>query len=215
MIKFLIDRGASVHGVKSTPPLIHAIREIDIPSDLDEIVRYLLKNGADVNQYYGIYTPLMIAIGLNNESMVQLLLTHGANPNFNINTISPIYKAAQVVNQNILEMLVRHGGSVNKLNLFVLPNDKNIFYSALELAEQIGELNAVKILIDAGAIFTDEIDLITKEVRIGALSMAKLKGHNEVVALMEYRLLISLSNEVMSDNPVNVDDTPKKIKIRL
>ena len=80
VVKVLIARGADVKG-GYRPPL-HTASE----NKNAEIVELLLKNGADVDEMFGSYTPLHMAVRkTNNAEVIKILLAGGADINIQNN----------------------------------------------------------------------------------------------------------------------------------
>src|SRR5690606_21903829 len=143
-----------------------------------EIVKLLLKNGANVNHrnVYG-YSSLMCALKRGNFEIAKKLLEKGANPNFY--TKIKLYSSLMfVVHRNSFEMLelllkynvdITHKDIKNKdafiwalkFNLVEIAKyllHKNCYtrkqdipYKALLKASKYGQLEIVKLLLDRGA----------------------------------------------------------------
>jgi hypothetical protein len=120
-IRTLLDLGADANAPADDgfPPLIAAITKTrDVPGatrrdDVDEMVRLLLKHGADPNQR-GIndYTALHMAAAERNALAVQILLDAGADPELRTRIDdyeTPLEMAAQANLTAIAAILARQG----------------------------------------------------------------------------------------------------------
>ena len=76
-----------------------------------DIAVLLLKYGANVNERYMSWTPLINAIVEGHTEIVKLLLEHGADVNFGIPSRNkyPLFTASLVGNIDIIKLLVDHG----------------------------------------------------------------------------------------------------------
>ena len=75
VVKLLLDRGANVEARndRGETPLLKAARSNHI-----EMVKLLLKTGAEIDAKAGSATPLHTAISRGHQDMVELLRKHGA-----------------------------------------------------------------------------------------------------------------------------------------
>jgi uncharacterized protein len=78
VVEFLLEHGADVHLVARNPQRVTALHAAASRRDL-EIVRMLLKHGADPNALqHKEFAPLHAAAANGDENIARLLLTHGA-----------------------------------------------------------------------------------------------------------------------------------------
>ena len=93
----------------------------------NEIVRYLVERGADVNaKQDGHYTPLMSAAEGGNADMVALLLQHGADINAtDKHGNTAFWKAVHGTHLEVVKLLVEAGADP-----FVLYRDVETMYDA-------------------------------------------------------------------------------------
>lgn len=83
----------------------------------EDIVRLLLRNGADPNEPsqngYQVY-PLHAALGSNNDSIAKMLIEAGAEVNvMQSSRITPLHLAAQQGNIDIIILLLEHGADIS------------------------------------------------------------------------------------------------------
>jgi ankyrin repeat protein len=142
-------------------------------TDLEK-TRLLLDHGADVNaRSSDMRTPLMIAARRpGNAAVVKLLLEHGANPNPNLHPdaeSSPLIEAANAGDAASMELLLAHGADTKKGAQPALENavteecakclallaakdiDKAAYSAALPDITPLGDVNAVRLMLDHGA----------------------------------------------------------------
>jgi ankyrin repeat protein len=136
--------------------------------------RVLLRHRADVNaRSNDMHTPLIIAARKpGNAAVVRLLLDNGANPNPNAHPVteySPLTEAALSGDPAIVELLLSKGADVkatkdvaiaNAMDVGCLeclrllaahPIDREAASLALAEIAQIGDLEAVRLMLDRGA----------------------------------------------------------------
>lgn len=133
VIKTLDEYPTEISLVDGTP-LNHAVNR-----SRNEIVKYLIKRGANVNALYDEhYSPLMSAVGNNNVEMVKLLLENGANINLKDKYGNDVlFKAVDTLNLDLIKLLIEAGA-----NPFIGDNPEN--YSAYDSARDIGANEVVK-----------------------------------------------------------------------
>jgi ankyrin repeat protein len=142
-------------------------------TDLEK-TRLLLEHNADVNaRSSDTRTPLVVAAHRpGNAAVVKLLLEHGANANPNAHPnveSSPLMEAATAGDAASMELLLGHGAEVKEagepalemavtvrcakcLALLVAKNlDKEAYSIALPNIASLGDVNAVRLMIDHGA----------------------------------------------------------------
>jgi len=78
------------------------------------LVKYLIKQGADVNKATQWYDPLIVACTYNEETIVKYLIEHGANPNkrfidYRRNFTTPYLTTLKNSNIKLLKYLKAHG----------------------------------------------------------------------------------------------------------
>lgn len=133
VIKTLDEYPTEISLVDGTP-LNHAINR-----SRNEIVKYLVERGANVNALYeGHYSPLMSAVANNNGHMVKLLLENGADVNLKDKYGNDaLFKAVDTLNLDLIRLLIEAGA-----NPFIGDNPEN--YSAYDSAKDIGADEVVK-----------------------------------------------------------------------
>ena len=157
-VRLLVERGADIHAVSQmgrTPLLVAAYTTGSFES-----VRYLLSKGADPNKAdaTGI-TPLHGSASVNDVAAAKLLLDKGSDANALANVpqpASPLMLAGQNGNSELIRILLSKNVSVNaqsSLNNSRVQNGVIQFggVTALHTAALAGNVEAVKLVLDAGA----------------------------------------------------------------
>ena len=107
-----------------------------------ELIDLMLELGADMNK--GSAPPLETAAGLGNEQIVRHLLLRGANPNGSTlkEFYMPLLGAVASNNVAVVQALLKAGAKVDP---------EKAMTSALDSAAFIGNLDIIRILLEAGA----------------------------------------------------------------
>jgi len=173
IVKLLIDSGANVNAFSSlngqekletalyyatqrgyieiVKELLKAGADVNIGFSLltasreghTEIVRILLESGANVNiQNLTGNTALSLAINSNSEEIVKLLLQAGADPNTKSNGWPPLIEAALKGFINICQLLLDAGADINATN--------EGGWTALIIKSQ-SDIDIVRFLLERGA----------------------------------------------------------------
>jgi ankyrin repeat protein len=157
-VRLMIDAGADVTAASSagrTPLLIAASANGNI-----DVVRLLLARGANVNDADGVgITPLVAAANVNDLEVAKLLLAHGASA-LKTSTAegvsTPLTGAARNGNTELVRLLLAGKADVNAIGAETGPRVKNGLITfarvtALHMAAVSGNVEAVRMLLDAGA----------------------------------------------------------------
>lgn len=111
-VRRMIAAGADVNlpDVNGCIPLVCAIVSL---RDSEEMVSYLIRQGADVNwNKTDIYTPLGAAVSECADNYVKMLLEAGANPNLHVDTDDiPLIEAIGNHSKNIVRLLLEAGAN--------------------------------------------------------------------------------------------------------
>jgi ankyrin repeat protein len=138
-VKLLIEHSANVNtaGKNGTALIIACYRH------LNNIAKFLLNNGADVNFIDSDnLSPLLIAIYFNNTELCQLLINAGADINFcTCENETPILAAVREGNLKIVRMLINMGANLEA-------RDKE-GASALDIALSNKNSKIVRLLINS------------------------------------------------------------------
>jgi ankyrin repeat protein len=141
-----------------------------------KIVKLLLRKGADVNAGTREgWTPLMCAARQGHVEIVSLLIDHGADVNARWHyprdiRATALSMASEVKSERHLEimnLLLDSGACIS--------TGVEIGFTALSAASWNGNLEAVKLLLDRGAVHED---------RVRALHMAAGKDHLDIIDLL-------------------------------
>jgi cytochrome c len=139
--------------------------------DLSE-AKTAISQGADVNEETGFLTPLVAAILAANYEMVALLLDHGADPNKGARSNIPLFLASGMKDAAFVQLLLAKGADARL---------KANGITALHRAAETGCLKCAESLVAAGA----DVNALTAEGTPPAIHLAKLAGHEEIVAFLE------------------------------
>ncbi|MGE3364655.1 MAG: ankyrin repeat domain-containing protein [Rhizobiaceae bacterium] len=133
-----------------------------------------ISQGADVNEKTGFLTPLIAAILATRYEMAAILLDHGADPNKGAGSNIPLFMASGMKDGAFVQLLLEKGADAR-----LTANNM----TALHRAAEAGCLKCAELLIAAGA----DVNALTFEATPPAIHLAKLAGHEEIVALLMAR----------------------------
>lgn len=142
-----------------------------------ELWDVLLSNGLDVNKYLESGgSPLVMACAAGNFKLAELLLDRNANPNNGYH--SGGYQALVWAvsgpdpNRDIVELLIKRNTKVKGTG-------------ALVAAAEIGNIDAVQLLLEEPDVHIDETeDYGTDEGGVTALYKAAAEGHDKIVDML-------------------------------
>ena len=160
------DRDEIAHYRSESTPIIIASERGSL-----EIVRYLVKNGADVNFIDACDgTALMEASESGNLEIVKYLVENGANIHFkNYRGETALMDASAKGNLEVVKYLIEKGADVNVISKG---------YTALIVASDYSHLEVVKHLVEKGA----DVNIIVNGYT--ALIRASIRGNLEIVKIL-------------------------------
>jgi ankyrin repeat protein len=142
----------------------------------EDIVNYLLENGADVNLGNDLgYTPLMASSRQGYIKIVDLLIKYGAN----INQLDKegfsalVFAAGYSENSKVTSTLIKNGADINSKTITGT--------TPLSLAIWFGLTENVKLLVDNNAECTIDKWTINNKT---ALDVAKDRGHMDIIKFL-------------------------------
>ena len=136
------------------------------------LVNELLNNGSNPNAIIQGAIPLLPAIENGDVEIVRALLEAGADPN--LNRASLLKSAACVGNAEIIKLLIEHGCDTSRRTH---PSSS----SALNDAARRGHLEAIRVLLNAGADVNAYSD---KPSDVSPLESASSRGYKDCVELL-------------------------------
>ena len=184
-----------------------------------ELVKILLKHGADINLTTGDYgyTALMFASKYDHRKIVKILLENGADVNIqNRNGFTALIFASEHTNVQVVKMLLDYKADVN-----IQENNGDTALTTSICHEKPGTITIVELLLEHGA----DVNLtIGGYTNYSALMSASRRGFSKIVKmLLEHGADVNaLSNFgktalMLTTDPIrgNDDDRAKTVKILL
>lgn len=152
-----LDKAAINYQTRYTDCFINS--PLAIASELGnlDIVKELLRKGADVNRKTGFHTPLTVACENGHLKVVEELVKMGADVNMGTNYHQPLTIACEKGHIVIIEHLLKAGADVNV--------EKN-FYRPLTIAIEKGHDGVIEILKKYGAKDVNDFQIDAKSVAI-------------------------------------------------
>ncbi|AVP88185.1 hypothetical protein phytr_12610 [Candidatus Phycorickettsia trachydisci] len=157
IVQALIDKGADVNiPDRYLQNPLHLCSNGDYyESDKDKIVEMLLKAKADPNVKHDEgYTPLHMAASVGNNTVVKMLIQRGAQIDAkNSNSETPLYIAVKDKKLSTTKILLERDANpdITKVNQNTLEKK-----TALEVAIEVSDFNAARLIIVAGAKITPD-----------------------------------------------------------
>jgi ankyrin repeat protein len=148
-----------------------------------EIVKLILAKGADIDGAvaYGD-VPLIKAAEHGNKHIIEYLLEQGADVNKpNAFGVSPFIGFCAAGDMELVQLAVKHGGKINECyTQQTQPNQGRKNYTALQASAAYGKTDVAKFLLANGG-----DPMLTDSEGRTCLDLAREKGHQEIVALLE------------------------------
>ncbi|KAI6417389.1 hypothetical protein MCOR21_011106 [Pyricularia oryzae] len=167
MAKTLLEKGWDSYKAREEVKISPAL-QIAVINKQEDMVKLLLRNGANPNKEpYGL-TPLDTAIKLGDIDMVELLLNHGANPNTERYGSTPLDTAIRLGNIAMVKLLLRNGAN---------PNKEPYMSTPLDIAIKLGDIDMVELLLNHGANPNKErygSTPLDTAIKLGDIDMVKL-----------------------------------------
>jgi ankyrin repeat protein len=183
-------RCSYVYGNGFVSPLGYAIRAYKLP-----IAEALIEAGVDINVGGDSFNPIMEAASDRNSESMRLLIKNGADVNFQTSAdetpllrcfdLSSVLFETCCSNGKTAKMLIQAGAHVNVSDAFGR--------TPLGAAVQVGNLEAVEILVNAGAYIDQACSINSRDfpdvdevdrLMLTPLSWAARNGHDEVVQFL-------------------------------
>ncbi|KAL5342278.1 ankyrin repeat-containing domain protein [Aspergillus crustosus] len=169
MAKWLIVQGTNVN----VPQVHRSALDAAASNGSEDMVRFLIKHGADVNAEGPFDYSIIESFVLLNwpSSIGQILLSSGADPNKTDDSgYTPLFLLSED-SVSALPLLLEYGANINHLNY--------IGFTPLIRAAHDGIPSVVKALLNHGA----DMSLKTKYGQT-AMEVAVEKGHEEIIQIL-------------------------------
>lgn len=185
VVERLLEAGADVDATPNTESICSALVAALSREDY-EICVTLLDNGADPNLAYDCYlTPLMMAMKCADEKFMELLIDRGADINLAIEVpdsdatsnedgcVTPLQAAVHYASNETVQKLINLGAHLS------IDLEDVRFATALQVACHQGDVDKIRLLIDAGSDVNE-----VGGVYGTALQAAAHQGHLEATQTM-------------------------------
>lgn len=167
----LLDAGAPIDSKvsKGWTPLLLAVA-----NECSRVVQELLELAADVNcRFRNNWTALHQAAGIGDIGIVKDMLKAGANiTRLDDSGFTPLHTAAIEGHQDVMELLLNYQDSAEK----VLGGN----YSVPFVAAEVGNIGALKLLLDRGAL----VNSISESSQATLFDTAMLKNHDDIAGFL-------------------------------
>jgi ankyrin repeat protein len=194
IVRLLLERGTDVnaHNEHGETTLCYACK-----NGFEDIAGRLLDQGADI-KVRGRYRAIILNYAIEHEAVLRLLLDRGADtePPGNDKT-PPLVDAADRNYPAAVRILLQRGANMEGMT----PTKEK----ALHLASRSGNLEIVRLLLDAG----DKINEPHSNTACTALIYAAIRGHVEVIRLLLER---GADPKLKDKRKMNALDTAKEGK---
>ncbi|XP_057319236.1 putative ankyrin repeat protein RF_0381 [Microplitis mediator] len=154
LVRLLFEHKADVNDRPFSPE--PACLTTAIENDNVEIFQLLLDAGANIHEFHYEKSLIFMAVDKNSYEITKHLINHGADVNTCFDNKTLLYRAVENENERIVELLIANKVDVNKIveETYSLRSFPTALYKAVE----IGNLNIVKILVNASNIDVDLSD---------------------------------------------------------
>ena len=168
--EFLIRRGLNVdndNDLAGHTPLMAAVVSKDV-----DIIRLLLRNGADVNRDIHGKTALRVAIRTHSTELVELLIKEGG-ADVNLGEGAALVDAAQVGDIPIIDILLRSGADIQQVYHHLIDPLRAAACSRADNRDEVFDF-----LVQRGANVNR-----TNQIGTGGLENAALQGRCDIVEM--------------------------------
>ncbi len=140
----------------------------------EKILKFLIKNDANVNARENGYTLLQVAMSRGHEQIITLLIKNGASLNVEDNLLgwTPLHHATQDNHKKIVTLLIKSGANINA-------KGKKYGFTPLHIAVFNDYTETISLLIKNKA----DVSIKDNENR-SPLDIAKIRKRNDIIKIL-------------------------------